>query len=73
MSWTKKTEKMIAEASLEAWRQANVRNGKRLKKHHSYSLPQWVNELVECLKHQNEFEYEEKAKAIMMYPFLRDY
>jgi hypothetical protein len=73
MGWTQKAEKMIAEASLESWKRANLRNGKRLKTHHPYSLPQWVIELVECLKHRSEFEYEEKAKRIMMYPFLRDY
>jgi hypothetical protein len=73
MGWTQKAEKMIAEASLESWKRANFRNGKRLKRHHPYSLPQWVIELVECLKHKSEFAYEEKAKCIMMYPFLRDY
>lgn len=52
---------MIGVAAEKAYREANYRNGKKLKKHVSYTLPQWVADLIDAMDRDDE----EKAKAIM--------
>lgn len=68
--WQDRAHQMIAEAAKEAYLKAGNKWPANLnKKHKPYTLPKWCDELVECMKRDDE----ERAKAIMNWEFLRDY
>lgn len=70
MGWQDKAKRMIEAEAWRCYRVANTRkDGKPRKRHIPYTLPGWVNDLVECLDRCDE----ERAKAIMLYPHLRDH
>ena len=69
-AWRTKAHKMIATAAMQAYNDANTaKNGKAYKKHHAYTLPQWVNDLVTCLGNDDE----EGAKNIFINEYMRDF
>jgi len=70
MNWSDKAHQMIANEATKQYNLANTRkDGKPYKKHHPYTLPEWVHNLVNALGSNDE----ETCKAIMMYPHLRDF
>ena len=69
-TWRDKAHKLISDAATIAYNQSNTAsNGKPYKKHHPYSLPLWVGELIECLGSNDETQ----AKAIFNHQYLRDF
>ena len=61
-TWQDKAHRLVANAAREEWYKANFRNGKQLKKHHPYTLPDWAESLVGCMGRDEE----ESAKAIFL-------
>jgi hypothetical protein len=62
-AWEYKAEKIISELCLESYKQANYfKNGQKKKKHVPYSVPAIAQELLNCIKTDDE----EKAKAIFI-------
>jgi hypothetical protein len=57
-TWQDKANRLIADASFDAYTKAN----KGRKRHVPYSIPQYAEDLVECLA----FNDEERAKAIFI-------
>ncbi len=60
--WKEKANRLISNLSHQAWKEANFRNGKQLKRYVPYTIPPLARELVECLDTDNE----ERAKALFM-------
>lgn len=53
--WRAKAEKRIAELCTASYRQANtLKDGRRAARHRPYSVPALAEELVECLKNDDE-------------------
>jgi len=64
--WKDRAQQVIQEASMQAYKQANSKPG---KKHRPYTLPLWIGDLISAMNTDDE----EKAKAIFNYQYLRDY
>jgi len=60
--WEKKAHRIVYSLCLQSYRQANYRRGRKLKRHHPYTVPYLASELVECLGTGDE----EKAKALFL-------
>ncbi len=60
--WREKANRLIANLSMMAYREANYRNGKKLKRHVPYSIPALASQLVECLNKNDEHQ----AKALFL-------
>lgn len=59
--WREKANKLIEKMSFDAYKKANILpSGQKRKKHVPYSIPFHAEQLVECLKDNDE----ERAKAI---------
>lgn len=66
MSWREKAERLIAEACLVAYREANTKpDGARYREHRPYRVPEHAQALLDALNADDE----EKAKAIMLYTY----
>lgn len=62
-TWRDKANRVISADCMAEWREANtLPNGRRRKRHVPYSVPKTAQELVECLKSDDE----ERAKAIFI-------
>lgn len=62
-TWQHKAQRIIAELCSESYKQANYRDGRKLKgSHRPYSVPQDAELLVQCLRTNDE----ETAKAVFI-------
>ena len=69
-TWQDKAHREIAKACTIAYNEANTsKSGKPYKKHHPYTTPIWVDDLVKALGANDE----ETAKAIFVHEHLRDF
>jgi hypothetical protein len=57
MSWQDKAKQLVAEHSMQAYKQANfLANGKRRARHVPYSLPEIATALIKCMNGDDEVE-----------------
>ena len=68
MSWHDRAKKIIGKLCEESYKQANFKNGKRLKTYRPYSVPETAQRLIKALDEDDE----ETANAIMMYDYDAD-
>jgi hypothetical protein len=61
-TWQAKAHRIIKAACEQSYRQANYRRGRKLKRHHPYTVPAIAEQLIECLNTNNE----ERAKALFL-------
>ena len=62
--WKNKVHRIISKLSMKAYHEANtLKNGRIRKKHKSYTVPQIVDELIECLNNNDE----QRAKSIFVW------
>lgn len=63
-AWRNKASRVIAEHALTAYKRANLLpNGKPRKRHVQYTCPAICDQLVECLRNDDEL----RAKQIFIY------
>lgn len=65
MLWIIKAHEIISKLSSQAYYKANFKNGIQLKKHVPYSIPEEAQELIECIKSNDEL----KAKQLFNYNY----
>lgn len=61
-TWESKAKRIIRLLCERSYREANFRNGRKLKRHVPYSVPEIAQELVRALGNNDE----ETAKAIFL-------